>query len=167
MRSFLSTWTCFIALSLFIFPMTTHAQFEQDVMPFDRLPCVEWNDLSADEIQWWLLSNEENEDDQDFDGENVVLVIPEGSTISLKMEIESDFFAFTAASPSEPPILRLSAKKKFFLARRGGKCWVKLEGCSWMPFEKAAKSVLEDASTDFSCIQDEYGPVLYFKAKVK
>lgn len=160
MRFFSFTWARLIALScaLFLGPLTAvHANTSEKVAsPLDLRPIVEWNKLSLEELQGWFSS----------DRQDTVLEIPEGSMISLKMEIEGEFFALRGHNPNEGPTLRLFTKKKFLITKRGSKYWVKQEGSLWMTLEKAFNYVVEKSTSTQSEIewsQDEYGPVFHFR----
>lgn len=159
MNFFSSSWKSLaLSCALFLMPiMAMHAHTPaQTRTPLDERPVVEWSKLSTEEIQLWFSKEKQD----------TVLEIPEGSMFSLKMEIEGELFAIRGASPSEGPVLRLCTKKKFRLAKRGSKYWIKQDGSLWMTLEKAMNHAIENAPLTESEVewgQDEYGPVLYFR----
>lgn len=124
---------------------------------FDKRPVLEWNNLTPEEIEQW------------FDDPHVttVLKIPEGSGFSIQMKIISDVFTMTDSS-SESTTLRLLAKKKMLLTKRGPILWVKLGNASWIKSETLMKRIIENSSNNplnkSSWSHDEHGPVFYFQA---
>lgn len=154
----ISSWMRLIGLffALFAMPITAmHAKTPTTTaVPFDRRAVIEWNTLSFDELQEWFADKPQN----------TILSIPEGSTFSMKMEIENDLFAFTSQSPSEPPILRVRAKKGFFLTRRGSGYWIKEENGPWSNLEKVLKRAVCNAQAERQ--YDEFGPIIHFRITI-
>lgn len=124
---------------------------------FDKRPVIEWNNLTPEEIDEW------------FDDPHVttVLSIPEGSGFSIQLKIISDVFTMTDSS-SEATTLRLLAKKKMLLTKRGPVLWMKLGKASWIKSETLLKRIIENSERNplnkQGWTHDEHGPVFYFQA---
>lgn len=146
-----------LALALVVMPIAAmHATTPvASVVPLDERPIIEWSTLSFDELQEWFSDKPQN----------TVLSFPEGSTISVKIELDNEFFEITSTDLSEPPVLRLRIKKDFLIAKRGSRYWIKDSNCySWTNLEKILKRT--ECNIEIEDFHDEYGPIMHLRLSV-
>lgn len=118
------------------------------IASFDQRPIVEWNNLSAEEINAWFREGK---------GENSILTVPEGKAIAVKINFASDLLTLGSEDPARAPVLRLVAKKPISLTVFRSSFWIKSDNSQW---QEVSALIDKAQSQDAQWSHDNYGPVI-------
>lgn len=125
------------------------------IASFDQRPIVEWNNLSAEDINAWFSEGK---------GETSVLTVPEGKAITIKINFASDLLTLGSEDPAQAPVLRLVAKKPISLTVFRSSYWIKSADSQW----REVSAIIDKAQNqNVQWSHDNYGPVITIGGVVK